>query len=323
MDALAPDTRAMLDAYAAGVNARIAAVNEGAAGRGAPEFFLFPPEIAPWRAADSVALVKLMALQLTGQAAAETLRARASLVLPPERVEDLHGAVPGPGTVALASAADLFPGLPRRAVASAGRPPLWPVPEPDLAGASNAFAVAGDRAASGGALLANDPHLGLTAPSACSTWPGWSWRPGAVIGATIPGLPVVVAGRSARIGWGVTSSYVDDQDILIERLNPDDPSRYETPDGWAEFETDASIIEIDGQDPVTLRLRRTANGPVLTGSQFDLGPVTPPGHVAVLQWTALGEADTSLDAGLRLMRAQDVEQALEAAKRCTSRPRRT
>lgn len=308
-----PETRAMLEAYAAGVNARVKVINAQASGRGAPEFFLFAPEIAPWQPADSLAIIKLMALQLSGHAAEEVLRARASLVLDDSRLRDLHPDVPGDGTVVLAS--DLFPELRDRRFAAVDTPDpfLWPVPHRDLAGASNAFAVAPERAAAGGAILANDPHLSLSAPT---LWylARLELETGGAIGGTIPGLPVILAGRTARLGWGVTSAYLDDQDVMIEQLNPDDPTRYRTPDGWADFETERTIVTIKDAAPVTLTLRRTVNGPVLTGGQFDLSAVTPPGHVAALAWTALTEDDTSLRTGLELMRATDLDAGLAAAR---------
>src|SRR5690606_5991629 len=84
-----PETRAALEAYSAGINAWLRVVQQEALGRGAPEFFLFDPAIAPWVPADSIAVQKLMALQLTDKAARETLRARLSLVIPRERMRDL------------------------------------------------------------------------------------------------------------------------------------------------------------------------------------------------------------------------------------------
>ncbi|MEL6586495.1 MAG: penicillin acylase family protein [Pseudomonadota bacterium] len=308
-----PGTRAVLDAYAAGVNARIEAVNQEASGRGAPEFFLFAPEIAPWQPTDTLAIFKLMALQLSGHASEEVLRARASLVLDEARLRDLHPDIPGTGTAEMTQAAALFPTLRARQWAALERPPLWPIPERGLAGASNAFAVTAEHSAAGGALLANDPHLGLTAPTI------WylarvQLQSGGVIGATIPGAPVVLAGRSEALGWGVTSAYLDDMDILIERLNPDNPNEYETPEGFADFDTDPSIITIKDAPPVTLTLRRTENGPVLTASQFDLGAVTPANHVAALSWTGLSTEDTSVRTGLEMMRAQTMDQALAATR---------
>ena len=68
-----------LESYAAGVNARIDEINRDSLGRGAPEFFLFDPTLSPWVPADSLAIIKLMALQLSGHLSEEVLRARTSL----------------------------------------------------------------------------------------------------------------------------------------------------------------------------------------------------------------------------------------------------
>ncbi len=102
------------------------------------------------------------------------------------------------------------------------------------AGASNVWAAAPKRSASGGTLLANDPHMALTAPA---IWylARLELSSGGVIGGTIPGVPVVMTGRSASLGWGITSSYMDDQDVMIEQLNPENPEQYRTPDGFKTF----------------------------------------------------------------------------------------
>ena len=123
-------------------------------------------------------------------------------------------------------------------------------------------------------------------------------------------MPVITAGRNSALGWGVTSSYLDDQDLFIERLNPQNIEEYLTPDGWAPFRTESSIVRIKAAAPVTVTLRWTENGPVLPPSLHDLGEITPQGHVVSLSWTALSETDTSYSAGLALMRAQSVEEAL-------------
>ncbi|NDW60266.1 penicillin acylase family protein, partial [Yangia sp. PrR004] len=83
--------------------------------------------------------------------------------------------------------------------------------------ASNAWAAAPSRSAAGGSLLANDPHLDFTAPS---IWylARLQLKEGGVIGATIPGVPLVLLGRSKTLGWGLTSSYLDDQDVHIEKV---------------------------------------------------------------------------------------------------------
>ncbi|MGH1577120.1 penicillin acylase family protein [Planktotalea sp.] len=308
-------TRA-LNAYAAGVNMRISEINESALGRGAPEMFLFGAPIAPWRAADSLAVTKLMSLQLSGHLKEEVLRARTSLVLPDEnRLSDILPNIPGTGVAALPKYSNLIDvPLPRYAAThSAPRHPLHPAPERGLAGASNAWAAAPARSASGGTLLANDPHLGFSAPA---IWylARLELAAGGVIGGTIPGMPVVLAGRSATIGWGITSSYLDDQDLLIEQLNPDNPEEYRTPDGFKPFETRKSIINIKDAEPVTLTLRWSDNGPILTGSDFDLKAITPDDHVIALAWTALSARDTSMSAAMGIMQAVDIDSALVSAQ---------
>ena len=305
-------TQAALTAYAAGVNAWLTEVNEGARGRGAPEFWLFEPSIAPWQPADSIVIGKLIALQLSGHLAADVLRARVGEMLPDDRLDDILPEAPGEGVSALPAYSSLFEApLPRYAKAQAPRDPLSPVAAPGHAGASNAWAAAPSRSAAGGTLLANDPHLELTAPS---IWylARLELETGGVIGATIPGAPVVLIGRSERLGWAMTSSYADDQDVFIEKLNPENPEEVMTPSGWKPLASRRSIINVKDGDPISLTLRWSENGPILPGSHYDLAAVTPRGHVASLGWTALNAEDTSAQAMLGIMRAADIDAAIAA-----------
>lgn len=312
-------TRRALASYAAGVNARLAEINDKALGRGAPEFFFFSPEIQPWRPADSVAVLKLMGVQLSGHLAREVLRARTLLALPPERVADILPDAPGKGVAALPDYAALFPGLlptlPGQPAANrhAQAPdPLMPFKSWDTAGASNAWAAAPSRSATGASLLANDPHLGFTAPT---IWylARLELASGGVIGGTIPGMPAVILGRNADFGWGLTTAYLDDQDLFIEELDPKDPTRVRTPEGYKPMLSRPSIIRVKDAAPVTLTLQWTQNGPVLPGSLYDIGTITPPGAVAALSWTLLEPDDPSLSAAMKLMRAHSVAEGLAAA----------
>jgi len=311
-------TQEALRAYSRGVNARLNEINQDARGRGAPEMFLFDFPIAPWQPADSIAIVKLLSVQLSAHLEEEVLIARTSMALnDDDRMKDIMPLAPGSGIAALPDYAALFPALkdhaPRYAKSDITRNRLSPFNHRAFAGASNAWAAAPSRSASGGTLLANDPHLGFTAPSI------WylariELSTGGVIGGTIPGVPVVLTGRSEKLGWGVTSSYMDDQDVYIERLNPENPGEYLTPNGYKPFRTESTIIEIKDLDPITLTLRWTDNGPVMPGTHYDLAEVTPPGHVASVAWTALSGADTTMTAAMRLMQSQNVDDALEAGR---------
>ena len=312
--AQSPYTMAAAEAYAEGVNTWLEKVNEGARGRGAPEFWVFSPQIAPWDPADSIAILKLLAFEMTQHISAEVLRARISLLLPEERTRDILPDTPGPGTAALPEYAELFPGSPQGThfAAMPTNPYATGKPRP-FVGASNAWAAAPDRSAKSGTLLANDPHSVLTAPS---RWylARLELESGGVIGATIPGVPAILAGRSSAVGWGITASYADDQDVFIEKLNPDNSEEVLTPDGWRRLRTQTSTVQVADGTPQPLTLRWSENGPILTGEQFGLQGVTPPGHVASIAWTGLSTTDTTLSALHDLNRAGDLNAALTAGR---------
>ncbi len=308
-------TKEALTAYAAGVNGWLKTVNENALGRGAPEFFMFSREIAPWRPADSLAILKLMGLQISVHLEEEVIRARTSLLLPPERVRDILPDAPGEGVAALPEYARLVPGVePSWDTASAAPDPLSPFKGRFLAGASNAWAAAPSRSASGGTLLANDPHLPFTAPT---LWylARLELSTGGVIGGTIPGTPIVLTGRSAKLGWGITASYMDDQDVYIEKLNPANAKEYLTPEGFKPFKTRDSIIQVKDSGPVTVQLQWTENGPVLPPDHYNLGAVTPPGHVASVAWTLLTGRDTTMSAARALQVSGSIDEAVVAGSK--------
>ncbi|MGR3715205.1 MAG: penicillin acylase family protein [Thermohalobaculum sp.] len=316
-----PETQAALAAYSQGVNAWIRHVNEQALGRGAPELFLFGGGLSPWTPADSLAILKMMALRLSGGARREVLRGRFLLNLPAAKVADILPDDPNPAVTTPQRFSDLFPGVfsgVRFAAAEPARDDpvmdlLGPPVRPGMAGASNAWAVDGTRSSGGKPLLANDPHLWLSAPGV------WYLMdvggPGiAVIGGTLPGTPVVLVGRNRDLGWGIATTNADDQDLYIEKVNPDDPSQYLTPEGWRAFETRPIRIEISGRPALTELVRRSRHGPVLSGNQFGARAVTPEGHVAALRWTALEPEDRTMSAALHLMLATGIDDALSASE---------
>ena len=305
-------TRAALKAYSAGVNAWLLQVNEGAQGRGAPEFFLFDAEMPLWQPADSIAILKLMAVQQNAEIAREVRRARVSLALEGAA----RGAVlPGVAPLAtdLASYGALFPDAPRGAPPPRRDLPFLTLDRPELTGAANSIAAAPARAAADGALLANSTQMRLSAPTPIYL-ARMELSTGGVIGATVPGLPIVLSGRSPVLGWGMGPAFADDSDLFIEQLRPGVPTQYRTPRGWAEFESRGSIIRVKDADPITLRLRWSKNGPVLSGGLLGLAGITPPGHVVTLSASVLSADDTSMTAALRLMRAQGMDAALAAGE---------
>ncbi len=295
---LPPETRAVLDAYAAGVNAWIAARGRFVA----PEFLLLgAPE--PWTPRDSLLWGKVMGLYLSGNWRTELERARLAGVIPPERLRELW---PDDGSDGRAEVAAL-PGLDRLLSALPRFPGDAPLPD----SASNAWAVSGPRSVSGGAMLASDPHLGFGAPVlwylARIALPGGRF----LAGATAPGVPFVVIGRSDRLAWGLTTTHSDTQDVFVER--PVGTDGYETPDGPRAFSTREELIAVRGQAPEVLRVRESRHGPVIS----DLEPGAD-GAVLAVGMANLAPGDTAA-AGLHaLSRARGIEDAREAAARITS-----
>lgn len=289
---LAADVRAVLEAYAAGVNAYLA-TRDALLRPLAPEFLILGMEPEPWRPLDSLAILKLLALDLAGNWSSELTRFRLADRLSAKQIDELYP--------------------PYRAEAPRG-PALSSAYMPAGEGAgSNNWAVAGTRSATGRPLLANDPHLGFQAPS---IWyfAHMSWPEREVIGGTIPGLPAVVLGRNRRIAWAFTNTGPDVQDLYLEKLDPQDPGNYVAPDGPQPFERRRETIKVkDGAD-VTLELRETRHGPVLSDVHGPTARATPPGHVIALRWTALDDDDLTAQAGLRMSAAQDWESFVTALR---------
>ncbi len=306
--------KSILQSYAKGVNARIREVNEESLGRGAPEMFLFDAPFAIWTAVDSIAILKMLGVEWSEQITREVLYARLLLALEDDkRALDLMPEVPGTGTLVpfdVHHSKAFSPDSDPYQTALSGLN-LDHLPPLGLAGASNAFAASPSRAASGGALLANDPHGALSAPA---LWylTRLELETGGVIGATIPGLPLILSGRSTALGWAITSSYIDDQDLILETVDPNQPEYYVSNNGPQKFVSRPSIIQIRNEQPVTIILRWSENGPILSPKEQGVFEVTPENHVVALAATALRGDDLSLEAFLNLMKSKTVSMAQSA-----------
>ncbi|MEO0718129.1 MAG: penicillin acylase family protein [Pseudomonadota bacterium] len=309
---LSQDAQRALQAYSDGVNAWLSVVDEEALGRGAPELLLAGATVDPWTPADSIASFKMLAASLSAATFQEIRRAKLLIAVGPKRVEDLLPEVPGGAVVALPPYAELFQDAEFR-VAAGGATLDFDLDLADRMGASNAWAVDARRSATRAPLLATDPHLPLQAPSV------WhlariEFPNGGVIGGTVPGIPSVLIGRNESFGWGLTTVYADTQDLFIEKLNPDNPNEYLTPDGWRAFETREEWIPLGQGEAVQVTLRRSRHGPVLPLDWAPIAAVTPTGHVAAIQATLLTDEDRSLEASMRLMRSRSVDEALKLAE---------
>jgi len=302
---LDPGTRAVLDAYARGVNAFL----QTRSGPLPPEFLILGVEPAPWQPADSIVWIKVMALNLGGHWQRDLMRLRMAMRLSTSQILDFYTPYSRAAPAGV-SAGGRFSDLLSPTVLAKVQA-LMPAKADGLG--SNNWVVDGSRTTSGKPLLANDPHLGLGAPA---IWylTHLHWQGRNLIGATLPGVPMVVLGRNDRIAWGFTNGEPDVQDLYIEKLDPDDANRYLTPDGPRPFAVRREVIKVKDGEDVVLQVRQTRHGPVLSDVHAASRSATPDGHVLALSWTALRDDDLTIQAGTDLAVAQgwdDFVAALE------------
>jgi penicillin amidase len=311
---LGGEAREMLLAYTEGVNA----VRRQLKAR-PPEFILLGLPTEDWTPVDSLAWATMMAWDLGGNWTTELLRLRLALQMPVARINQLLPPYPGEQPLPTADYAALFRGL---KLGSGAERQAWQS-LPDIAPpsgvegvGSNNWVVAGSHTVGGKPLLANDPHLKLSAPAL------WYFvrldAPGLrVAGASMPGLPLVVLGQNEKVAWGFTNTGPDVQDLYVEQIKADDASQYRTPDGYARFESVSDVIKVKGGPDVEVKLRRTRHGPVISDAGVIddvLGPSQQPAYALAMRWTALDDDIDAVSVGLAFMRAGSVAEFTAAAR---------
>ncbi|MBS0447156.1 MAG: penicillin acylase family protein [Proteobacteria bacterium] len=309
--AASPELRAAVLAYAAGINAYL---HQAMQARPA-EFVILGLQPADWTPEDSLSWAIMMAWDLGANWSTELMRMRLALRMPVARINQLLPPYPGEQPLPTADYAALFREL--KVDGKLGQQALLDAPESGIEGVgSNNWVVAGSHSATSHPLLANDPHLKLSTPAlwyfARIDAPGYK-----VAGATLPGLPFVVLGQNERIAWGFTNTGPDVQDLYLERIDADDPGRYQTPDGWAAFESYREVIKVKGQPDVEMTVRATRHGPVISDAGVAdglTGPAAKPSYVLAMRWTALDPDPGTLEAGMRYNRAASVAEFIEASK---------
>ena len=311
VELLKPNDRALLDAYTAGVNAGLAALAEKPF-----EYFVLRQTPQPWRPEDSLLVVLSMFITLQDtdgsyEAALATMRE----VLPPEMF-DLMAPRGTEWDSPVVGEAFATPSIPPATIYNArlrrqGKSPIDIHRKPEVAQrefdesaiGSNNWAVAGRLSADGGALVANDMHLGIRVPN---TWyrAAWDWPDHRMYGVTLPGVPAMVVGSNTHVAWGFTNTYADWSDIVLLETDPGRPGFYRTPDGWRQIETFDETFEIAGQPSQHAVVQWTIWGPVL-------GP-DPHGRQRAYRWVA-HSADQLAATLTPLEDARTIEQAFADA----------
>jgi len=313
-----PDSGALVEAYTEGVNAGLASL-----GRPPFEYLALRATPAPWRGEDTVLVLLAMFLQLHDDGGRREITLGVMHdTLPPALFDFLAprgtewdaplvgpalamAPMPGPEVIDLRAREGVARGTPRPS--GAAEADLFDLPP----AGSNNWAVAGAFTADGGALVANDMHLGLQVPNiwyrAAFSWPeagAAGPRERRVGGVTLPGTPVLVAGSTGDIAWGFTNTMGDWNDVVVVETDPADPETYRTPDGPRRLEHAAETIEVKGAAAENLDVVETIWGPVIGRDHR--------GRPLVLRWVAHDAAAVNLDLW-RLEKARSVDEAVIAA----------
>jgi len=289
--------REALEAYSAGVNAYLA--NHG--GAWPLEFELLGHAPEPWRPVDSLLWGKLMGIRLATGWWGDLTRARLLRRVGADRLRELFPAEP------LGTASAALEGLPLGELANGI--PDWLISD----SASNAWVLSGARTQSGKPILANDPHLGFAAPGvwylARLVTPNWER-----VGVTAPGVPLTILGHNGKIAWGMTSTGGDTDDLFVEALRGDDPTRYLTPEGPKLFRTRTEIINVHEGDPETLNVRETRHGPVISDILAPAKFIAGKDRVVVLASTVLDPNDRTAEALFGINRATTSADLIEVSR---------
>ncbi|UOE45627.1 penicillin acylase family protein [Agromyces larvae] len=354
-------TRAIYDAYAEGVNAYLAEHSGADLSLEYAVLALQNPGYAPepWSPVDSIAWLKAMAWDLRSNLEDEIDRALLATALPAEEVQRLHpgyswGEMPtivgGAPAAAPATVGEVEPvatggtegadvsdasGSADDADAAGAADALAALQAtlhglPELLGpaghgiGSNSWVVSGALTDTGQPLLANDPHLGPAMPSiwtqmglSCSTvGDACGYR---VSGYTFSGLPGVIIGHNEQVAWGFTNLGPDVADLYVERIADD---TYELDGAQVPLELREETIDVAGGDSVTITVRSTGRGPIVTdltesftrtADGYPEASGLPDGDYGLsLQWTALTPGTTA-SAIFALNRAQNWGQFQAAA----------
>ena len=336
-----PEHVALLEAYAAGVNAYLATQSPSdlSLEYSVLELLNHGYEPAPWDPADSLAWGKVMSWDLGGNMEDEIYRAMALGAVSEDRVEQLFPPYPGDRHPYIVgedqSAASSIEAI--NMSSSAIQLPLHSVAEAidalnrvtgggmgtDIG--SNSWVLSGEHTDTGMPLLMNDPHLSAQMPSIwyqvglhCNTVDDAC--PFDVAGFSFAGVPGVVIGHNANVAWGFTNVGPDVQDLYIEKLNPDNPNQYEYMGEWVDMDVRTETLHVAGSEDIELEIRTTIHGPIISGSYGDLDEFTESGvdlpdeYAIAMRWTGLDDVPSIAGPIFGLNVARNFDDFREAAR---------
>jgi penicillin amidase len=302
-----PDAKQIVIAFTNGINAYIRSLN----GQRPEEFRLAGFDPGLWTPEDVSS--RVAGLQMTGNMVQEVNRAQQVARLGLATVELLSP--PDPPTAFVVphglDLADITPAILRDFIAAIG-----PIRFPGEQGSNN-WVIDGSMSRTGKPILANDPHRAIQLPSLRKTVhlvaPGWN-----VIGAGEPALPGIALGHNENVAFGFTIVGIDQQDLFVEKINPENPAEYLYRGAWQKFTIEHETLAVRGAGadiggsqaagPETVDLKYTVHGAVIYED--------PTRHRAyALKWVGEEPGGAGYLSGLSLARAGNWQEFQNAAGR--------
>jgi len=324
--------RSILEAYAAGANAGLAALKVKPF-----EYLLLGVDPAPWKPEDSALVMFSMFLDLQDHTVRhEAKRALIADVLGDKMLEFLapKGTRWDAPVVGQAFSVPAVPGPEAFNARDGEKVALHLLSPPgeafdDFDGfhpGSNNWAVAGTHTADGGALVADDMHLGIRVPHiwyrASFRWPtegataskseaaapaNDSEKKSAenqITGVTLPGTPALIVGSNGHVAWGFTNSEGDWADLVLVDVDPNDKDSYLTPDGPRKFEVHQEPIKVKGAPDEKFEVVSTIWGPISDRDNK--------GRPRAIRWVAYDTAGVNMGL-MRIESAETMEEAMRLA----------
>jgi penicillin amidase len=292
-----PDTKEIAEAFTAGINAYVEENRE----RLPIEFDLLDFEPGRWEAED--VLLRVAGLLMVRNVSQEIARAEMIAKLGVEKTAQF---LPTDPRVEVAPDPDLdLSGLDDRVTEEYRRAVSIPELSDEMQGSNN-WVVSGALSETGKPLLASDPHRPVILPSlrylVHLNAPGWN-----VIGSGEPALPGVAIGHNERAGWGFTIVQYDLADLIVEKLNPDNPAQYLYGEDWLDMEAEETTINARGAEPETVNLEFTRHGPIIWKDPAG-------GRAVALRWAGQEPGTAGYLGSLAIDRVRDWESFVEAMK---------
>ncbi|MDC3075760.1 penicillin acylase family protein [Paracoccaceae bacterium] len=305
---LPTDLKQILSFYSQGINFRLKEIQEHGLGRGSPEFFFYSPEVTPWNPVDSLAIFKLVEFMSSNKALKEI-----------ELTNLLFSSVGEEKLNHLISDSSFFRSKLKEISSELNEGKFNKLKKlnydnntsflsPLNAGFySNVFAADGSRTASKKSLLLANLFLPLSSPS---MWmlAHLDLNETSAVGATIPGVPVIFSGKNDYLAWGPSFSFVDDQDLYFEKLNPQNEEEYLSSSGYKKFSTQKKLIKVKNSPTLSFSVKRTENRVIIPHELYRMESIIPHGFLVSLAWTGFKKNDTTLETFLKLMSAKKVEE---------------